>query len=176
MIQCSREFKKALLVVTVVVIGNCLISSVNAATISMDFQRAVDRANNHDPRISEKQQLVGVAQGMLQEATGSHSWIYDVNAFAAFAPKEKGGVTESGGIQVVAEDAFDFDGISPWYSIQFSIIRPLYTYNKVEKYAEAAKHNIEISEGDVQLERARVRVDLECELALDARAVHPLQR
>lgn len=131
-----------------------------AETITLDINQAIERANNHDPRITEKQKLVGVAHGLLEEATGSDSWIYGVNAFAAFAPKKKGGISETQGSLQIAADAFDFSGISPWYNIDFSALHPLYTYNKVESYTKAAQQNIKLSEGDVQLERANTYLDV----------------
>lgn len=135
-------------------------NQVIAETITLDLAQAIERAKGHDPRIAEKEKLVGVAHGLLEEATGSESWIYGVNAFAAFAPKQKGGVSESQGSLKIASDAFDFNGVSPWYNVDFSALHPLYTYNKVESYTKAAQQNIKLSEGDVQLERANTYIDV----------------
>lgn len=133
----------------------------NAETVTLDLPQAIERANNFDPRITEKEKLMGVAQGLMDEAVGAKSWIYDINAFAAFAPKTKGGVTTDGqGNLVIPEDALDFDGISPWYNVQFRVVRPLYTFGKVAHYTDAAKNNIRISEGNVQLERANTYIDV----------------
>ena len=105
-----------------------------AENIVLDLNQAVERANNTDPRISEKEKLVEVGRGLLLEARGGESWIFDVNSFVGFAPDVKGGVFEDDeGNLKVDSDALDFDGVSPWYNLQLSIIRPISTFGKVKR-------------------------------------------
>ena len=132
-----------------------------AETVTLSLDQCVERANNHDPRISEKQKLVGVARGMLQEAEGSDSWVYDVNTFIALSPRVKGGIFQDGsGNLVIQSNALDFNGISPWYDVEFAILHPLYTYGKVENYSTAAQNNIKIAQGDIVLQRASTYIDV----------------
>jgi len=134
---------------------------VNAETVTLDLQQCVERANNHDPRISEKEKLVGVARGLLQEAEGSSSWIYDINTFVALSPRVKGGIfQDSSGNLMIRSDALDFNGISPWYDVELAILHPLYTFGKVENYSSAAKNNIKIAQGDIVLQRASTYIDV----------------
>ena len=50
------------------------LSAANAAeTVILNLDQAVERAFNTDPRISEKQKLVEVARGLVQEAEGAES-------------------------------------------------------------------------------------------------------
>lgn len=142
----------------VLALSPCLAS---AEAVTLSLAQCIERANNHDPRISEKQKLVGVAKGMLQEAEGSDSWIYDVNTFVALSPRIKGGVfQDSNGNLVVRSDALDFNGLSPWYDVEFSILHPLYTFGKIENYSAAAKNNIKIAKGDITLQRAHTYIDV----------------
>ena len=65
---------------------------VEADTVTLDLKQAVKRAHNTDPRISEKEKLVDVGRGLLSEARGGESWIFDLNTFVGLAPDVKGGV------------------------------------------------------------------------------------
>lgn len=148
--------------VSVVLAATLLGSGVAAAeTVTLNLQQCVERANNHDPRISEKRALVGVANGLLQEAEGSRSWIYDVNTFAALSPRVKGGIfQDSNGNLLLRSNALDFNGVSPWYDLEFAILHPLYTFGKVDNYADAAQNNIKIAKGDIALQRGSTYIDV----------------
>ncbi len=133
-------------------------TSLSAETIRLDLQAAIKRAHNFDPRIAEKEKLIGVARGRLQEAEGANSWKYDLNFFFGLAPKLKSDFySEDGSFN---SDSLNFDGITPWYNVEFTIIRPLTTFGKIEEYSKAAKNNIKIKEWDVDLERAKIYVDV----------------
>lgn len=139
----------------------CLITpltQVRAETIILDLQQSVERAMATDPRITEKEKLVEAARGLLHEAQGAKDLMVGVNTFIGLAPKLRGGLfetTDSKGNKVIGvpEDAFDIEGLTPWYYLDFSFIKPLYTFGKVENYAKAAKGNIKIKQGDVALRR-----------------------
>ena len=146
----------------VILVSACyalFVQMAKAEEYTFSYEQAVERALALDPRISEREKLVGVARGLLEEAEKSDSWIYDVNAFLAIAPSIRGGFFE-GENGRFDTNSLDFKGIGPWYNLEFSVVRPIYTYGKIEHYSEAAKSNIKISQGDVQLEKAQVFLDI----------------
>jgi outer membrane protein len=138
----------------------CLLAKNAAAeNYTFNYDQAVERALALDPRIAEREKLVDVARGLLAEAKDSASWIYDFNAFLAVAPSIRGGFFE-GPDGRFDPNSLDFEGIGPWYNLDFTVVRPIYTYGKVENYSEAAKNNIKIKQGDVALERGKVYMDI----------------
>ncbi|WP_455208056.1 TolC family protein [Kaarinaea lacus] len=151
--------KKAL--TNFIVILSLGLPAANAETLVLNLDQAVERAYRVDPRISEKEKLVAVARGLLQEAQGAESWIFDVNTFLGLSPDVNGGIFEDpeGNIKIDAE-AFDFSGVSPWYSLTFEIVYPFSTLGKSESYAEAATNNIKIQSGEVELQRAKTYSDV----------------
>lgn len=137
------------------------LSVAQAETITLDINQARERAYNTDPRIAEKEKLVDAARGLLEEANGAESWIYDVNSFIGLAPDVKGGILEdSQGNLNISKDALDFTGVSPWYALQFQIVYPFSTLGKAESYAKAAQNNIKVQEGEVELQRANTYVEV----------------
>ncbi|MGD8569257.1 MAG: TolC family protein [Gammaproteobacteria bacterium] len=133
----------------------------NAETITLDINQALERAYNTDPRISEKKKLVDAARGLLEEAKGAESWVFDVNSFVGLSPDVKGGIFEdSQGNLNISKDALDFTGVSPWYNLQFQIVYPFNTLGKSESYAEAAENNIRVKTGDVEIQKASTYVDV----------------
>lgn len=129
-----------------------------AETIVLNLEQAIERAQNTDPRISEKQYLVDVAKGLLSEAEGVESWIVDLNAFVGFAPSIKGPFFDDQG--KFNQDSLDMHGVSPWYNMEFTLVKPLNTFGKVKNYAKAAKNNIKVKQGDVRLQRGRTYLDV----------------
>jgi outer membrane protein TolC len=134
-------------------------NSATADDFTFSYEQAVERALTLDSRISEREKLVDVARGLLDEATDSASWVYDFNAFLGVAPSIRGGFFE-GSDGRFDPNSLDIEGIGPWYNLDFKVVRPLHTYGKVEHYSEAAKNNISIKEGDVRLEKAQVYLDV----------------
>ena len=135
--------------------------NANAETIVLDLAQAIERAHNTDPRISEKEKLVDVARGMLEEAQGAESWIFDVNSFMGVAPDVRGGVfeDEEGNLKI-SNDALDIDGLSPWYNLQLSIVYPFSTLGKAESYSEAAQNNIKVQQGEIEIQKANTYIDV----------------
>ncbi len=110
---------------------------------------------NADPSIKEKEELVESARALLDEAQGHRGLIIDANLFEGFAPEVKGGFYQNGafsGTQPRTDGPFP-GGLSDWTSLQFAIIKPLYTFGKITEYSEAAKGNIEVKQGDVRLRK-----------------------
>jgi len=131
---------------------------LSAETIRLDLHDAIERALNFDPRIAEKEKMIGVARGQLQEAEGAESWVYDLNFFLGLASKLKSNFFHNDGS--FNSDSLSFDGVTPWYNLEFRIVRPLETFGKIEEYSKAAKSGIKIREWDVDVERAKIYIDV----------------
>ena len=127
---------------------------------ALSLPQLIDNALHHDPRISEQEKLVGAARALLQEAQGSDNLIYDVNAFIGLTTQVKDGFFEQGAPSTPRSDRYAFDGLSTWSGLQFSLIKPLYTFGKIENYEKAAESNIEIKREDVTKQRASTVVDV----------------
>ena len=130
----------------------------------MDLDQAVARALDHDPRIEEVDHLVDAARALVDEAQGHKGWSVDSNAFLGLAPSVSGGLFQSGSCSAgncqLRSDAFNISGLSPWVNITLSVIKPLYTFGKVENYTDAARANIVIKQGDVRLRRGETILDV----------------
>jgi len=135
----------------------CISLSAHAEVLTLE--QAIDRAMHYDPRISEREKLVAAARGMLQEALGNDDLIYDVNAFTGLVTQLDGGFFNPSTMDP-RSDRYDWNGVTTWSTVQFSLIKPLYTFGKIENYADAARENIKIKGEDVQLQRANTIVDV----------------
>ncbi len=130
---------------------------VVAEPISLD--EAIEKALTVDPRIEERRYLVEAARGLLQKAEGHGGWSLTSNSYIAIAPKTEGSIFKNGTCVVssaeceLRDDRYDLDGLTPWYNIQMSLIKPLMTFGKLENYTAAAQANIRIKDGDVELQR-----------------------
>ncbi|HFD32001.1 MAG TPA: TolC family protein [Gammaproteobacteria bacterium] len=138
-------------------------ADVSAKPITLD--EAIEKALNADPRISEKQAMVRHAEAQLKEAENSDGITINVNTFLGISPGLKGGLFKGScgnGVECKSrDDRFDLaDGLSPWYYLQYSFIKPLKTFGKIENFAIAAKHNIKVKEQDVRLQRGNTVYDV----------------
>ncbi|MDT8383361.1 MAG: TolC family protein [Gammaproteobacteria bacterium] len=146
----------------------CLLLALGAAqaeTVVLDLPQSIERALNTDARIDEKKKLVEAARGLLAEARGGDDWSFNVNTFVGFAPSLRGGLfetTDSSGKTTVGipDNAFDIDGLSPWYYVDFSFIKPLHTFGKIKHYSLAAAGNVQIKQGDVALQRGQTLLEV----------------
>lgn len=141
------------------------LGTVQAGTVVLDLSQSIERALKTDARIQEKEKLVEAARGLLAEARGADDWIFNVNSFVGFSPTLRGGLfetTDSSGKRTVGipDNAFDIDGLSPWYYVDFSFIKPLRTFGKIEHYSKAAAGNIQVKQGDVALQRNQTRLEV----------------
>lgn len=140
------------------------ISPVHAETFSLN--QAIDRALSSDPRISEKQAFVRHAKALLAEAEGNGAIFVSVNSFVGFSPALNGGLfgDKSCGVStecVSRNDRFDLsDGLSPWFYLEYGVIKPLGTFGKIENFALAARHNIQVKTQDVRLQRGSTIYDV----------------
>jgi outer membrane protein TolC len=142
-----------------VLAGYGLSASAMAQATVLTLEQAIELAMQHDARISEREKLVAAAQGLLQEALGSADLIYDVNAFTGLVNQVDGGFLKPSSFDS-RSDRYAWNGLSTWTSVQFSIIKPLYTFGKIENYADAARANIKIKDQDVSLQRANTIIDV----------------
>ncbi len=158
--------KRFVAIFSTAVICVTVFAQAQAETVVLDLPQSIERAMNTDPRITEKEKLVDAARALLAEAQGGDGWMFGVNSFVGLAPKLRGGFFETSdpdtGEQGVGipDDAFDFSGISPWYFVDFSLIKPLHTFGKQENYVKAATGNIQIKKGDVALRRGETTLEV----------------
>lgn len=131
----------------------------STATLTISLEEAVERALEADPRIEERQHLVNVARALLQEAEGSDDLIFDVNAFVGLTTQVEGGFFAADGT-TPRSDRYDYDGLTSWTSVRFSVIKPLYTFGKIEHFADAAKGNIAVKKEDVRIQQADTILDV----------------
>jgi len=115
--------KRSLFLLLVLFQGNAV-----GETVVLDLQQAVDRALAVDPRITEKERKVDYARAQLREARNADGWRVGMNTFLGIAPKTRGGFFEKADGSIgIPPNAFDINGLAPWYYLSFSVIKPLHT-------------------------------------------------
>ena len=131
------------------------------AALTVNLQQAIEMSLAADPRIKEREQLVEVARGMLQEVEGNAGWRVSANAFIGLTRSVEGGFFEDGAYSgtVLRSDGDDFDGLSDWTYLEFALIKPLYTFGKIERYGEAAQGNIDLKRGELKQTRGDIVYD-----------------
>ncbi len=137
-----------------------LFSGISGAQ-TINLQQAVDMSLSADPRIKEREALVEAARGLLAEVQGNEGWRVSANAFVGLAKQVEGGFYQGGAYSgtVPRRDGDDWNGLSDWTHVEFALIKPLYTFGKVEAYGQAAEGNIDIKRGDVRQSRAETVFD-----------------
>lgn len=153
-------FKRTLSVAALfgVVTGSSL-ATEQGQGVTLSLDDAIDRALVTDPRIEERLHLVNEARALLQRAEGSDDLIFDVNAFVGLTTQVEGGFFESG-TTTPRSDKHEYNGLTSWTSVQFSIIKPLYTFGKIEHFSDAAKGNIAVKKEDVRIQRADTTMEV----------------
>lgn len=136
-----------------------LLTALPGQADTINLQQAVEMSLTADPRIKESEQVVEAARGLLQEVQGNMGWRVGVNAFVGLAPQVEGGFYQGGAQSCTAfpctprSDGNDLNGLSDWTHIGFALIKPLYTFGKVEHYGDAAQGNIDIKRGELKKTR-----------------------
>ena len=132
-----------------------LLGTVQSWADTINLPQAVEMSLAADPRIKEREQLIESARGLLQEAQANNGWRVSANAFVGLAPEVKGGFYRNGATSGTTPRTDDdrIDGLSDWTHLEFSLIKPLYTFGKIERYGEAAQANIELKRGDLKQTR-----------------------
>ena len=135
-----------------------LLAILPAQAETINLQQAVEMSLAADPRIKEREQLVEVARGMLQEVQGNYGWRVSANAFIGLAPEVEGGFYQGGAYSGTTPrtDGDEFNGVSDWTHLSFALIKPLYTFGKIERYGEAAQGNIDLKDGELRQTRGDI--------------------
>ncbi len=137
------------------VAAGLLMATVSAQAESVNLQQAVAMSLAADPRIKEREQVVEAARGMMQEVQGNEGWRLSANAFVGLAPKVEGGFYQNGATSGTTprSDGDRINGVSDWTHLDFALIKPLYTFGKIERYGEAAQGNIDLKRGELKQTR-----------------------
>lgn len=132
------------------------LGAANARADTIDLPQAIEMSLAADPRIKEREQLIESARALLQEAQANNGWRVSANAFVGLAPEVKGGFYQNGATSGTTPRSDDskIDGISDWTHLEFSVVKPLYTFGKIARYGEAAQANIDLKRGDLKQTRA----------------------
>jgi outer membrane protein len=132
---------------------------VRAEPISL--QQAVEMSLAADPRIKEREQVIEAARGLLKEVKGNAGWRISANAFVGLAPEVEGGFYEGGAFSGTTPrtDGDEINGISEWTHLDFALVKPLYTFGKIERYGEAARGNIDLKQGELRQTRGDIIYD-----------------
>jgi len=132
-----------------------LLAALPGQAETINLQQAVQMSLAADPRIKEREQVVEAARGMLEEVQGNAGWRVSANAFIGLAPGVEGGFYQNGAYSGTTPrtDGDKFDRISEWTHLDFALIKPLYTFGKVERYGEAAQGNIDLKRGELKQSR-----------------------
>ena len=133
-----------------------LLTTVSAQAETVNLQQAVAMSLAADPRIKEREQVIEAARGMLQEAQGNGGWRVTANAFVGLAPKVEGGFYQNGAFSggIPRSDGDRINGLSDWTHLDFELIKPLYTFGKIERYGDAAQGNIDLKRGELKQTRS----------------------
>jgi outer membrane protein TolC len=137
----------------------------HATAQTVNLQQAVEMSLAADPRIKEREQVVESARGLLAEVKANTGWRANANAFIGLAPEVKGGFYQGGATNCSAfpctprSDGDSLHGLSDWTHLEFALIKPLYTFGKVDQYSAAAQGNVDIKHGEVSLTKADIALD-----------------
>ncbi|MBZ0069151.1 MAG: TolC family protein [Thiobacillus sp.] len=138
-----------------------LLAALPGQAETINLQQAVEMSLTADPRIKEREQVVEAARGVLEEVKGNAGWRVSANAFIGLAPKVEGGFYQGGVYSGTTPrtDGDKLDGVSDWTHLDFALIKPLYTFGKIERYGEAAQGNIDLKRGELRQTRADTAYD-----------------
>lgn len=141
----------------------CSMSAVVAAEV-LTLEQAIERALNSDPRIEEREHLVDAARALEKQVSAHQGWFLEGNSFIALTTTADGGFFSEGSCAAndckVSDDRYNINGLSPWFYLQVGLIKPLYTFGKIENYSAAAKANTRIKGHDVSLQRGNTVLDV----------------
>ena len=132
-----------------------LLAALPGQAETVNLQQAVQMSLAADPRIKEREQVVEAARGMMQEVQGNAGWRISANAFIGLAPKVEGGFYQNGAYSGTTPrtDGDEYNGLSDWTHLDFALIKPLYTFGKVERYGESARGNVDLKQGELRQTR-----------------------
>lgn len=142
-----------------------LVAAEGVVAEPLDFDGALERALQVDHRIKEREHYVHAARALKDEASGSDDLMVSLNTFVGLTTQVEGGLYgEDGegcvGSCVSRDDNADINGLTPWFNLQVGLIKPLYTFGKIENYEAAAAGNIALKQGDVAVQRASTTLEV----------------
>ncbi len=141
------------------VAAGMLMTTLPVMAETINLQQAIEMSLAADPRIKEREQLIEVAKGMVEEVEGNNGLRMRANLFVGLAPQVEGGFYQGGAQTCTAfpcqprTDGNDWNGVSDWTQLDFALIKPLYTFGKIEHYSEAAQGKVDITRGELQQTR-----------------------
>lgn len=132
-----------------------------AQALTLDLQQAAQLSLAADPRIKEREQVIEAARALVREVEGNAGWRVSANAFLGLAPGVDGGFYQGGAFSGTTprSDANKFDSLSEWAHLDFALIKPLYTFGKIERYGEAAEGNVDLKRGELAQTRGDIVYD-----------------
>ena len=138
--------------------------SVPGAAETLTLEKSIERALGHDPRIEELRYVAKAAEALIDEVDGHGDWFIEGNSFVAVTTIAKGNIfvhdsCEPGACEL-RDDRYSVDGFTPWFYAQVNLIKPLFTFGKLENYRAAAAANAEVKKGDTELQRAATVLDV----------------
>ncbi len=138
-----------------------LLGALPGQAETVNLLQAVEMSLAADPRIKEREQVVEAARALFQEVQGNMGWRVNSNAFIGLAPQVEGGFYQNGQYSGTTprSDADEWKGLSDWTHLDFALIKPLYTFGKVERYGEAAQGNIDLKRGELKQTRGDIVYD-----------------
>ncbi|MDM7322807.1 MAG: TolC family protein [Gammaproteobacteria bacterium] len=126
----------------------------------LTLDKAVEMALEADPRIREREAVVEQARALLDEVKGHGGLSLSSNLYLSATEAVKGGFFKEGTLEP-RSDAGEFkNGLSPLVGLQLALIKPLYTFGKLEHYGAAATGNIRVKQGEVKIARAQTQMDV----------------
>ncbi len=145
-----------------------LLISLPAWGSGLTLEAAMERAVAVDPRLEVRRQEVAHARALLQEVEGQLGPRMDLDAFVGLSPAVSGSPFEAepcGGSGQspcrLRRDRYSLEeGLSPWLFTQFTLVKPLYTFGKLEQYRDAALANIRVRDAAVRLTRGEIRLQV----------------
>src|SRR5574340_1214575 len=135
--------------------ASMLLAALPGKADTITLQQAVEMSLAADPRIKEREQVVEAARSMVQEVQGNAGWRLSANAFVGLAPQVEGGFYQGGTFSGTAPrtDGDEFHGLSDWTHLDFALIKPLFTFGKIEHYGDAAQSNVDLKQGELRQTR-----------------------
>ena len=137
-----------------------LLTTLSGHAETINLRQAVEMSLAADPRIKEREQVVEAARSMVQEVQGNAGWRLSANAFIGLAPQVEGGFYQGGAQSCTAfpctprSDGTRINGVSDWTHLDFALIKPLFTFGKIEHYGEAAQGNVDLKQGELKKTRS----------------------
>ena len=142
-----------------------LLLAWSARADTVNLQQAIAMSVTADPRLKEGEQVIAAAQALVREVRGNAGWRINANAFIGLAPQAEGGFYQGGAFSCAVPpctprtDGDRLRGVSDWTRLEFALVKPLYTFGKIERYGDAAQSNVEIKQGELKKTRADIIFD-----------------